>query len=63
MQNTEICYDISIYGYIYTVEADNENEAISIACDLFYEETGLPAYADDDAVCWKIRGVYPYEWN
>jgi hypothetical protein len=56
-------YDICIYGYVYIVEADNENEAIAIACDMYFEDTGLRAYTDDDAVVWKMQGEYPYEWK
>ena len=52
-----------MYGHVYIIEADNENEAKMIACDTYYEETGLKAYTDDEAVVWKIHGEYPYEWQ
>lgn len=58
-----VAYDVSICGCIYTVEADNENEAKTIACDAHYEETGQTAYSDDENVVWKPNGVYPDEWR
>lgn len=56
-------YDVCVYGYVYIVEAENENEAKLMACDLYYEDTGLETYIVDKSVVWKIHGAYPYEWN
>ena len=63
MDEEELIYDVCVYGYVYIIEADNENEAKIMACDTYYEETGLKAYTDDEAVVWKIHGEYPYEWQ
>ena len=59
----ELTYDVCVYGYVYIIKADNENEAKMIACDTYYDETGLIAYTDDESVVWKIHGEYPYEWK
>lgn len=56
-------YDVCVYGYVYIVEAENENVAKMIACDLYHKETKLKANADDEAVVWKIHGEYPYKWQ
>ena len=62
-EDDKLTYDVCVYGYVYIIEADNENEAKMIACDTYYEETGLTAYTDDESVVWKIHGEYPYEWK
>ena len=57
-------YDVCVWGYVFPeIEADNENEAIQMACDAYYDITGLSAYADDEAVVWKVSFEYPYEWK
>ena len=57
-------YDVCVYGYVFpNIEADNENEAKLMACDAYYEITGLTAYCDDEAVVWKVSYEYPYEWK
>ena len=57
-------YDVCVYGYVFSnIEADNENEAKFIACDEYYDITGLRAYTDEQSVVWKISGQYPYKWN
>ena len=57
-------YDVCVYGYVFPeIEAENANEAKMMACDEYYEITGLKAYTDDEAVVWKISYEYPYEWK
>ena len=57
-------YDVCVYGYVFSnIEADNENEAKLMACDEYYDITGLRAYTDEQSVVWKISGQYPYKWN
>ena len=57
-------FDVCVYGYIFPcIEAENENEAKFMACDEYYNITGLRAYTNDEAVVWKVSYKYPYEWR
>lgn len=50
-------YGINIGNYkSYMIEAENENEAKLMACDIYYAETGKLAYTDDDdIVCVEVE--------
>ena len=43
-------YVVNVYEHTYTGEAETVNEAKTIACDLYYAETGICVDIDDDEV-------------
>ena len=56
--------DVCVYGYIYpNVEATNIREGLQMACTAYFEETGLKAKPEDEAVVWKESYMYPYVWR
>ena len=57
-------FDVCVWGYMFPgIKVDNENEAKTIACNEYYDITGIPAYTDDPHVVWKVSSEYPYEWR
>lgn len=49
-------YDVCIYGWIYPIKAENENEAKRIACDLYNRTFNGSIQPFEVGVTWKLHG-------